>query len=173
MYVASELFLVAQSRHPGAAVLRRAGKIVAEEQAAMAPGGVPHLPHPHVVMPDRDAVATLKGQAEQAVRGVERGLDDLLELEVRLDRRLVDVAARLAQLLRVVAPVPWREREILSLRLHQSLQGLSIRYRAAASRRPHPLEQAARGLRRFRHGIVESVIGEGRIAEQPRALGAQ
>src|SRR5262249_20939118 len=78
---------------------------------AMAPGGVPHLPHPHVVMPDRDAVATLEGQAEQAVRGIERGLDDPLELEIRLDRRLVDVAARLAQLLPLVAPVPRRERE--------------------------------------------------------------
>src|SRR5262249_14295625 len=105
----------------------------------MAPGGVPHLPHPHVVMPDRDAVATREGQPDEPVPGVERSRDDLLELEVRLDRRLVDVAARLAQLLRVVAPVPWREREILSLRLRQSLQGLSIRYRAAASRRPDAL----------------------------------
>src|SRR5215813_402130 len=112
MDIAPELFLVAQGGHPGAAVFRRAGEIVAEEQAAMAPRGVPHFPHPHVVMPDRNAVATLEGQAEEAVRGVERGLDDLLELEVRLDCRLVDVAARLAQLLRVVAPVPWREREI-------------------------------------------------------------
>src|SRR5215471_9509272 len=129
MYVASELFLVAQSRHPGAAVLRRARKIVAEEQSAMAPGGVPHLPHPHVVMPDRDAVATLEGQAEQAVRGMERGLDDPLELEIRLDRRLVDVAARLAQLLRVVAPVPRREREIFSLRLYHGLQVTAIRQR--------------------------------------------
>src|SRR5262249_57793322 len=106
-------------------------------------GGVPHLPHPHVVMPDRDAVATLEGQAEQAVRGVERSLDDLLELEVRLDRRLVDVAARLAQLLRGVAPVPWREREILSLPLPPSLQGLSIPHRAAAARRPAPPQQTS------------------------------
>src|SRR6516162_1096211 len=127
MDVASELFLVAQSRHPGAAVLRRAGEIVAEEQAAMTPDGVPHFPHPHVVMPDWNVVATLEGQAEQAVRGVERGLDDALELEIRLDRRLVDVAARLTQLLRVVAPIPGREREIFSLRLHQGLQVVAIR----------------------------------------------
>ena len=139
----------------------------------MAPGGVPHLPHPHVVMPDRDAVATLEGQAEQAVRGVERGLDDLLELEIRLDRRLVDVAARLAQLLRVVAPVPRREREIFSLRLHQGLQVVAIRHRAAAPRRPDALQQGTHGLWRLRHGIVEPVMGEGRIAEQPRALGPQ
>jgi hypothetical protein len=39
-------------------VLRRAGEIIAEEKSAMTSGGVPHLPHPHVVMPDRDVVAT-------------------------------------------------------------------------------------------------------------------
>src|SRR5262249_60015389 len=95
MDIAPELLLVAQGGHPGAAVLRRAGKIVAEEQAAMTPGGVPHFPHPHVVMPDRDAIATLEGQAEQAVRGVERGLDDPLDLERRLCCRLFRVAWRL------------------------------------------------------------------------------
>ena len=50
----------AQPGHPGAAVLRRAGEIIAEEKSAMTSGGVPHLPHPHVVMPDRDVVATPK-----------------------------------------------------------------------------------------------------------------
>jgi hypothetical protein len=58
--IALELFPVAQPGHPGAAVLRRAGEIIAEEKSAMTSGGVPHLPHPHVVMPDRDVVATPK-----------------------------------------------------------------------------------------------------------------
>src|SRR6266516_4559659 len=58
--IALELFPVAQPGHPGAAVLRRAGKIIAEEKSAMTSGGVPHLPHPHVVMSDRDVVATPK-----------------------------------------------------------------------------------------------------------------
>src|SRR5256885_16733341 len=74
----------------------------------MASGGVAHLPHPHVVMPDRDAVATLEGQAKQAVRGVESGLDDALELQIRLVRCLVDISTRPAQLLRVVRPSPPR-----------------------------------------------------------------
>jgi len=47
-------------RAENAAVLRRAGEIIAEEKSAMTSGGVPHLPHPHVVMPDRDVVATPK-----------------------------------------------------------------------------------------------------------------
>ncbi len=37
--------------------------------------------------------SALEGQAEQPVGGVERRLDDVVELEVRLDRRLVEVAA--------------------------------------------------------------------------------
>ncbi len=41
--IALELFPVAQPGHPGAAVLRRAGKIIAEEKSAMTSGGVPHL----------------------------------------------------------------------------------------------------------------------------------
>ena len=53
--IAAELFLVAQRGHPGAAVLRAAREIVAEEEPAMAPGGIAHLPYPHVVVPDRDA----------------------------------------------------------------------------------------------------------------------
>ena len=171
--VAPELFLVAQRRHPGAAVLRRAREIVAEEQSAMAPAGVAHFPHPHIGVPDRNAFAPLEAQSEQAVRGVERRRDDALELEIRLDRRFVDVAARLAQLLRVVAPVPRREREIAALRLHQRLHGIAIRQRVAARRQPDAIEQRAHGLRRLRHGIVEPVMGEARIAEEPRALGAQ
>ena len=138
----------------------------------MASGGVAHLPHPHVVMPDRDAVATLEGQAKQAVRGVERGLDDALELQIRLDRRLVDIAARLAQLLRVVAPVPRREREIFSLRLHQRLQRIAIRARAAARRRPDAIEQRTHRLGRLCHSVVQPVMREAWITEQPRALGA-
>src|SRR6266446_3333221 len=131
MDIAPKPFLVAQGGHPGTAVFRRTGEIVAEEEAAMAPGGVAHLPHPHVVMPDRDAVATLEGQAKQAVRGVERGLDDALELQIRLDRRLVDVAARLAQLFGVVAPVPRLEREMVMACLPASPRS-SAAVRAAA-----------------------------------------
>ena len=59
--VAAELFLIAQRRHPGAAVLRAAREIVAEEEPAMTPGGIAHLPHPHVVVPDRDPVAAFEG----------------------------------------------------------------------------------------------------------------
>ena len=104
---------------------------------------------------------------------MERRLDDAVELEIGLDRRLVDVAAKLTQLLREIAPVPRGEREIPSLSLYQRLHGVAIRHGAPARRRPDPIEQGAHRLRRFRHGVVEPVMGEGGIAEQPRALRPQ
>src|SRR6266540_21257 len=155
MNIAREPFLVAQRGHPGAASLRRTGEIVAEENAAMASRAVAHLPRSHVLMPDRHVVATLEGQAEEAARGVERGFDDSIELEIWLDRRFVDVAARLAQLLRVMAPVPRRQREIFALRLHQRLQGIAIGERTASRRRPDAIEQSANGVRRLRHGVIQ------------------
>src|SRR6476469_3846782 len=103
-------------------------------------------------MPDRDTLAAFEGQAEEAVRGVERRLNDTVELEVRLDLRFVDVAAHLAQLLRVVAPVPWGEREILSFRLHQTLERHGIFHGAAARRQPYALKQRTHGLRGLGHG---------------------
>src|SRR4029450_10184654 len=111
--IAAQLLLFAQARHPRAAVLGAAGKIIAEEQPAGLGRDAAHLPDPHVLVPDRDPLATLEGESEQTVCRVEGGLDDALKLEVRLDRAFLDVAARLAQLFRVVAPVPRRQREIL------------------------------------------------------------
>ncbi len=171
--VALELLLVADRRHPGAAVLGGAREIIAEEQPHVAAVLAAHLPDPHVVVPDRNAGERREGQAEQPVRGVEGGLDDAVELQVGLDRGLVDVVARLAQLLRVGAPVPGREREVLAFLLHQLLHGVAVGERAPARRGPDPVEQAAHGLRRLRHRVVEPVLREGLVAQQPRALGAQ
>src|SRR5919108_1478928 len=165
MNIAPELFLVAQLGHPGAAALRSTGEIVAEENATMTSRGVTHLPRSHVLMPDRHVVAALEGQAEEAARGVERGFDDSLELEIWLDRRFVDVAACLSQLLRVMAPVPRRQRKIFALRLHQRLQGIAIGERTASRRRPDTLEQRANGVRRLRHGVIQPVMREARISE--------
>ena len=66
--------------------LERPREIVAEEQRRR--GGrraSAHLPDPHVRVIDRHVVARLEGQPEQAVRRVERRLDDAVELEIRLD----------------------------------------------------------------------------------------
>ena len=142
--VAGELFLFAQRGHPGAAALGRTRKIVAEEQADLAAVAAAHLPDAHVGMPDRDVGALREAQPEQALGGVEGGFDHPLEIEVWLDRRLVDVAASLPQLLGVVAPVPGRQREIAAFLLHQALATRRGRPRARARARVHTVSSRPR-----------------------------
>ena len=124
-------------------------------------------------MPGRNIRALLDPQAEQPLGGEERSLDHPVEREVRFDRGLVEIAAALAQLFRIIAPVPWREGEVAALLLHQRLQGFAIGERALARGRPHRLQKVAHCGRRFRHRIVEPVLGEIGVAEQPRSLGAK
>src|SRR5262249_55281747 len=102
-------------------MLGAAGEIVTKEEAPMLARCVAHLPDAHVLVPDRNSLPAFEGEAEQAVRGVKGGLDDSLKPKIRFDRGLLDVAARLAQLFRVVAPVPRGHGEILSFLLHQRL----------------------------------------------------
>src|SRR5262249_46457265 len=79
----------------------------------------------------------------------------------------------LAQLLGVVAPVPGGEPEIAALLLDERLHGVAIGKRTRARRLPHPFEQIAHRLWRLRHRVVEPVMREALVAEQPRALRAQ
>src|SRR5215470_9402724 len=96
--------------------------------------GVAHLPGLDIRMPARDVAAALEREPEQLIGGVERGFDNVIELEVGLDLALVDVALALAQLLGVVAPVPGRELEIAALLLDQRLHGIAVDERTRARR---------------------------------------
>ena len=62
-------------------------------------------------------------------------------LEIGLDRRLVEIAAALPQLLGVIAPVPRLELEIAAVLLDQRLHGVAVGERARARRRPHRIEE--------------------------------
>jgi hypothetical protein len=148
-------------------VLGAAGEIVAEEQPAMMARAVAHLPDPHVVVPDRNADDRREAQAEQAVGGVERRLDDAVELEVRLDGRLVEVATRLAQLgpRSSASPTP----PIRNCRPPPARSPAWRRGRRARSSAPAPTSARAGThprLRRLRHGVIEPVMGKRRIAER-------
>ena len=83
------------------------------------------------------------------------------------------LALALAQLLGVVAPVPGGELEVAALLRDQRLHGVAVGQRARPRRLPDPLQQAAHGLRRLGHGILEPVGGEGRVAQDAGALLAQ
>src|SRR5262249_17530855 len=123
---AGELLAVAQARHPGAAALRRPREIVAEEQADVAAARRAHLPHAHLGPPHRHVGARREGEAEQALRRVEGRLYDVVELQIRLEIRLVEIVTRLAQLLRVIAPVPRREPEVTAFRMDDGLQRIAL-----------------------------------------------
>ena len=72
------------------------------------------------------SLRSCKVETEQAMRGVERRVDHLLELEVGHDLGLVEIVALLAQLLGVVAPVPGGEFEIAAFFGDHVLQRLAL-----------------------------------------------
>jgi hypothetical protein len=123
-------------------------------------------------MPDRN-VHRLECHAEQLPRAEERRLDHLVEREVRFDLGLLEIAAALAQLLGVVAPVPGGEREIAALFANDLLHLVAVGERAHFGGLPDGFEQVAHGLRRLRHRVVEAIVRKGGIAQELRALGAQ
>ena len=139
----------------------------------MAAGSVGNIPHPHIGMPDRNAFQLLEAQTEQPCRRVEGGLDDPVQLQIGLGRRLIDIVQALAQLLGVIAPVPGRDLEIPALRLNQCLQGVAVGECALQGARPHGTQKLTYGAGRLGHLIVKAIIGISRIAEQLRALGPQ
>ena len=124
-------------------------------------------------MPDRDVLALGEGHAEQPGRHIKGRIDHVIEREIRLDRRIVEVGAALAQLFGVVAPVPGGELEVATLFRDQGLQGIAVGHGAGAGRFPDPFQQAAHGLRCLRHRVLQPVGGEARVTENLGALLAQ
>ena len=101
-----ELLLVAQRAHPGAAVLRVAGEIVADEQRDRRAVRADRRPGARVRVRQSHVVAGDEGDAEQAMGDVEGGGDHRLERQIGLELALVDVVERLAALLGIIAPIP-------------------------------------------------------------------
>src|ERR1700749_1552261 len=99
-------------------------------------------------MPDRNVLALAEGDTEQAGGKVEGGLDHVIESKIGLYRTVVEIGFALADLLRVVAPVPGRELEIAALLRDQRLQLVAIGKRTRPRRLPDPLQQPPNGLRR-------------------------
>ena len=160
--VAVELLLRSQRRHPGAAALGGTSEIVAEEYAHVPAAGVGHFESAHVRVPDRDILALLKTQSEQAVCRRERRRDHVVEGQIGLELGVIEIAAHFAQLLGVVAPVPWRELEVAAFVADQLLQGVAIRKRALARRAPDLFQKLPHRGWRLGHRVVEPIVGKRR-----------
>ena len=126
-------------------MLGGAGEIVADEQADMGAACIRHLPGARVRVIERH-VDGREGEPEQPPRGLEGGLDHLVELEVWLDLGLVQVVARLAQLLGVVAPVPRRQGEVAALLRNHLLQRVALGGGFGARAAPDFVKELARAL---------------------------
>ncbi len=125
---------------------------------------------PDIGMVDGNVVAAPEGDAEELGRHVEGGLNDPVELEVGLQRRLVDGIAALAHLLGIVAPVPRLDGLVHALLAGHRGEIVALLAGAHHGTAPHPLEQGAHRVGRLRHGLVELEGGEGRIAQKLRPL---
>ncbi len=124
-------------------------------------------------MPDRNILALGEGQPEQPARRVEGGRDHVAECEIRLDGAVGEIGPALAQLLGVVAPVPRRELEIAALFLDQRLQRRAIGQSPLPRLGPDPPQKAPHRGRRLGHGVLQLVVGEGVVAQQPGIFVAQ
>ena len=171
---AEQLRLTDEVRHPGAAVLVVALEVVAIKERERLAVGVDHIEYAHVGLIDRDVLALLEGDAVELVRRIEHAvLEHVVELEVRLDLRIVQVVLRLANLLGVKIPVPRLEREAAVLSVDDRLDVLALARGAGRGERHESVHEIERVLRRFRHLVLElpgRVIGK---PEQGRALRAQ
>ena len=94
----------------------------------------------------RQIRSLFEGQAEQAAGSIEGGGDDAVELQVGLDLAFVEIELGLADLLRVVAPIPGLQTEILSFTLDNLLQKIALPAGGRARSCPDLVEQAC-GLR--------------------------
>ena len=124
-------------------------------------------------MVHRKVLADRELQAPELVGDEELGLEHLVELEVGLELVLIEVEARLADFLGVVAPVPSLQLVLAALGIDQRLHVGALLEGALAGRLPDPLDQIARCGRGLRHAVGEHEVGVGRKAEQLGALGAQ
>ncbi len=111
------------------------------------------------------------GEAVELVRRPVHALPQPVHLHVRLDGVLIEVVARLAHLLGVVAVVPGLDGEACAVFVCERLHVGDLFAHPGHRRRPHLLHQLHGGLGVARHGVLEPVVREGRIAQQPGAFG--
>jgi hypothetical protein len=162
--------LVAVGRHPRAAALGRPHEVVGQEQAHARAARVPDLVGAHVRVVGRGIGQRDEADAEQPAGAVERRLEHAVEREVRLHLGVVDLEARAAHLLGVVAPVPRLDRVRRARRARKLVQRVALDGRLRLGRAPHALEQPCDGRRRLRHPVDQRIVGVGAVAVQEREL---
>ncbi len=162
--LAEQVGLVDERVHPGAAALGRAVVVVAEEEPDRRAVLVVHLEDPHVRVVADQVGALGQPQPVDLARGVEDAVPQHpFQLEVRPQRALVDVVLGLADLLRVVLPVP----RLQPLTVAQGgAQRLGFLAGVGHRRRHQPGEQVVDRLRGARVPVLQHLRGMAGLAQQ-------
>ncbi len=169
-----ERVLVDEIVHPCAAAFLVTLEVVGVKQRERLSISVEDLEYPHVGMIDGNILPLLERQPVQLVRGEEDSIPkNAIELEVRLELRLVESISRLSDLLRVVLIIPRCQLEPALLPVDQILHltnlGACLCCRCG--------DEIGEKLRRvgwsLRHLIVERECRIARKAKQLRPLRAK
>src|SRR6202035_4397644 len=151
------IFLIAVPSRPGARLLAGPGEIVVQENAYMTAGFVANLPDPDIGMIDREIGALGESQAEQPARGIECRPHHVVEHEIRLVVRLVEVVPGFPDLLRVVPPVPGLDRLVETLGARHYLERRALVPRLVLGRLPDLQQQPFDRRAGLGHRVVEAV----------------
>ena len=131
--------LFAKSAHPGAASLRRPVEVVPHEKGNHLAFAVQHLPDADVRVIDRYVAALVETKPEKPMRRVERRRDHVIQLEIRLQSRSIDIEFGLPAFLGVVVPIPGGQRLIMAFRLRQAFQRFALLAGPKPGSVPNPL----------------------------------
>ncbi len=116
-----------QAVHPRATVLVVALEVIAVPERERSAVGIGHFEHAHVRVVDGNVFALFEGDSVKLRGRVENAvLQDVIQLEVWLDLRFVEIVLRLAHLVRVKLPVPGFELEAAVLLVDESLNVLGF-----------------------------------------------
>ena len=114
-----------------------------------------------------------EGQPPQPVAKLKNARSDIVQREVEVERRLVEVILRFADFFGIIPPVPCGERAVLRLLRLDRAQGLQLPFRRIEGGFPEFVEQVVHPFGSFRHPVVQHEGGVGRVVHQAGFLGAE
>src|SRR6266404_3849997 len=119
--------LANEFRHPGSAVLVVALEVIAVEKGEVLAIGVEDFEDPYIGVVNGNVVPFLEGDSVELICGVEHSvLEHVVEFEIGLHLRIVDVVASLANLLSVEVPVVRLDFEATLLAVFLTIDFLTI-----------------------------------------------
>src|SRR6266404_2373100 len=165
--------LANEFRHPGSAVLVVALEIIAVEKGEVLAIGVEDFEDPYIGVVNGNVVPFLEGDSVELICGVEHSvLKNVVEFEIGLHLRIVDVVASLANLLSVEVPVVRLDFEATLLGVYDSLDIRGFAAGLCSRGGDDSIHELQCSFRCLRHLINEFPGGEARITKEfglPRA----